>query len=41
MEGGKVKLKDAKGNVATVTTANVNQSNGLIHVIDTVLLPGK
>jgi uncharacterized surface protein with fasciclin (FAS1) repeats len=36
-----VKLKDASGNVATVTIANVNQSNGVIHVIDTVVLPGK
>jgi uncharacterized surface protein with fasciclin (FAS1) repeats len=41
MEDGKVKLKDASGNVATVTIANVNQSNGVIHVIDTVVLPGK
>ena len=41
MEDGKVKLKDASGNVATVTKADVNQSNGVIHVIDTVVLPGK
>ncbi|MBZ9631931.1 fasciclin domain-containing protein [Salegentibacter sp. LM13S] len=41
MEDGNVKLKDAAGNVATVTIANVNQSNGVIHVIDTVVLPGK
>jgi uncharacterized surface protein with fasciclin (FAS1) repeats len=27
------------GNVATVTIADVKQSNGVIHVIDTVLLP--
>ncbi|TDN86427.1 putative surface protein with fasciclin (FAS1) repeats [Salegentibacter sp. 24] len=40
MEDGKVKLQDAQGNVATVTTADVNQSNGVIHVIDSVLLPG-
>lgn len=40
MEGGDVKLKDAAGNVATVTTADINQSNGVIHVIDTVVLPG-
>ncbi len=32
-------LKDAKGNVAHVTIADVNQSNGVIHVIDTVLMP--
>ncbi len=38
-EGEKVKIKDGQGNVATVTIANVMQSNGVIHVIDTVLLP--
>ncbi len=36
---GKVTLKDAKGGTATVTIANVMQSNGVIHVIDAVLLP--
>ncbi len=41
MDGKNVKLKDAAGNVATVTIADVNQSNGVIHVIDTVLLPSK
>lgn len=41
MDGKNVKIKDAAGNVATVTIANVNQSNGVIHVIDTVLLPSK
>ena len=39
IEDGKVKIKDQAGNVATVTIADVNQSNGVIHVIDTVLLP--
>ena len=39
MHGKKLQLKDASGNVATVTIADVNQSNGVIHVIDTVLLP--
>ncbi|GAA4319241.1 fasciclin domain-containing protein [Pontixanthobacter gangjinensis] len=39
LDGDKVKLKDANGKVATVTQANVNQSNGVIHVIDGVLLP--
>jgi uncharacterized surface protein with fasciclin (FAS1) repeats len=39
LEGKSVKIKDSKGNVATVTIADVNQSNGVIHVIDTVLLP--
>ncbi|MFN0264255.1 fasciclin domain-containing protein [Tepidamorphus sp. 3E244] len=36
---GKIMLKDGQGNVATVTIADVDQSNGVIHVIDTVLLP--
>ena len=38
-KGKKVMLTDAKGGKATVTMADVNQSNGVIHVIDTVLLP--
>ena len=37
--GDKVMIGDAKGGWSTVTIANVNQSNGVIHVIDTVLLP--
>jgi uncharacterized surface protein with fasciclin (FAS1) repeats len=37
--GNKVMIVDAKGDAARVTIANVNQSNGVIHVIDTVLLP--
>ncbi|MGE0845737.1 MAG: fasciclin domain-containing protein [Flavobacteriaceae bacterium] len=36
---GKIMIKDGQGNVATVTIADVDQSNGVIHVIDTVLLP--
>jgi uncharacterized surface protein with fasciclin (FAS1) repeats len=36
---GMVMIKDGQGNVATVTVADVVQSNGVIHVIDTVLLP--
>jgi uncharacterized surface protein with fasciclin (FAS1) repeats len=36
---GNVIVTDAKGNKATVTTADVMQSNGVIHVIDTVLMP--
>jgi uncharacterized surface protein with fasciclin (FAS1) repeats len=34
-----VLIKDAKGNVAKVTAADAMQSNGVIHVIDTVLMP--
>jgi uncharacterized surface protein with fasciclin (FAS1) repeats len=36
---GKLTITDAKGDVARVTIANVLQSNGVIHVVDTVLLP--
>ena len=36
---GKLTITDAKGNVANVTIADVLQSNGVIHVVDTVLLP--
>ncbi|TXK75010.1 fasciclin domain-containing protein [Mesonia sp. K4-1] len=39
MEGKSVKITDNAGNTAMVTIANVMQSNGVIHVIDTVLLP--
>jgi uncharacterized surface protein with fasciclin (FAS1) repeats len=37
--GNKVMVTDAKGNVAHVTIANVYQKNGLIHVVDAVLMP--
>lgn len=36
---GMLMIEDGQGNVATVTIADVKQSNGVIHVIDTVLLP--
>ena len=39
LQGRNVVITDENGNAATVTTANVNQSNGVIHVVDTVLLP--
>jgi len=39
MEGSKLVLKDEKGGMATVTIANVHQKNGVIHVIDSVLMP--
>jgi uncharacterized surface protein with fasciclin (FAS1) repeats len=38
-KGGKITLTDEKGDVAHVTIADVKQSNGVIHVIDKVLLP--
>jgi uncharacterized surface protein with fasciclin (FAS1) repeats len=36
---GALWLTDAKGGMSKVTIANVNQSNGVIHVVDTVLMP--
>jgi uncharacterized surface protein with fasciclin (FAS1) repeats len=36
---GKIWIVDAKGGTAMVTISNVNQSNGVIHVVDTVLMP--
>lgn len=38
-DGDKIMIKDGQGNVANVTIADVKQSNGVIHVIDAVLLP--
>ena len=38
-DGKGISLKDAKGNVAMVTIADVKQSNGVIHVVDKVLMP--
>jgi uncharacterized surface protein with fasciclin (FAS1) repeats len=38
-EGRKLEVVDAGGNKSVVTIADVNQKNGVIHVIDTVLLP--
>ena len=40
MMGGRVMLVDAKGGMAHVTQADVMQSNGVIHVTDSVSLPG-
>ena len=37
--GSKIMLTDAKGGMSHVTIADVNQSNGVIHVVDTVLMP--
>jgi uncharacterized surface protein with fasciclin (FAS1) repeats len=38
-DGDQIMLKDEKGGTATVTIPNVFQSNGVIHVIDTVVMP--
>lgn len=39
MDGEKVKLTDESGNSAYVVVANLKASNGVVHVIDSVLLP--
>jgi len=39
LSDGKVWVVDTKGGKAAVTTADVGQSNGVVHVIDTVLMP--
>ena len=39
LSGDMIALTDAKGGMAKVSIANVNQSNGVIHVIDKVLMP--
>ncbi len=39
MSGGKLILTDEKGGMSMVTIANVMQSNGVIHVIDSVAMP--
>ncbi|HKL90308.1 fasciclin domain-containing protein [Flagellimonas sp.] len=41
MDNGMLMIKDGAGNISTVTIADVNQSNGVIHVVDTVVLPSK
>jgi uncharacterized surface protein with fasciclin (FAS1) repeats len=39
LKGRQVTIKDLKGDLSIVTIADVYQSNGVIHVVDTVLLP--
>lgn len=39
MKGNKIMIKDEKGGMAWVTTKDVYQSNGVIHVVNTVLMP--
>ncbi len=39
MKGNKLVLTDEKGGMSTVTIKDVDQSNGVIHVVDTVLMP--
>lgn len=40
MDGDKIILEDGAGNKATVIKADVPSSNGTLHIIDTVLMPG-
>lgn len=40
VDGGKVVLTDAAGTMSTVTATDVPASNGVIHVIDSVVMPG-
>lgn len=39
INGDKVMLKDEKGGVSTITAVDLKGSNGIIHIIDTVVLP--
>jgi uncharacterized surface protein with fasciclin (FAS1) repeats len=39
LSGGALWLVDSKGGMARVTIPNVDQSNGVIHVVDAVLMP--
>ena len=39
IKGEKIILKDAKGGMSIITIKDVNQSNGVIHVVDHVLMP--
>ena len=41
MQGVDIILTDNLGNTAKITTADSNQSNGVIHEIDSVIRPGK
>lgn len=41
MKDGKVMIEDAKGGMATVTAADIKATNGVVHSIDTVLMPSK
>ena len=39
MSGSHIMIQDAKGGMATIGIPNVYQSNGVIHVVDSVLMP--
>ena len=40
MDGDKIVLEDSAGNKATVVKADIESSNGVLHIVDTVLMPG-
>ena len=40
MDGDKIILEDGAGNKATVIKADIPSSNGTLHIVDTVLMPG-
>ncbi|RCW90724.1 fasciclin domain-containing protein [Winogradskyella arenosi] len=40
MDGDTIVLSDTAGTISNITISDVNQSNGVIHVIDAVVLPG-
>jgi uncharacterized surface protein with fasciclin (FAS1) repeats len=39
MNGSNFMIKDENGNTANITVSNINQSNGVIHVIDSIVMP--
>ena len=41
MDGVDIVLTDCFGNIARITSADFNQSNGVIHVIDRVIIPNQ
>ncbi len=41
MDGEMITLTDERGQVATVTQADIKQSNGVVLIVDTVMLPAE
>jgi uncharacterized surface protein with fasciclin (FAS1) repeats len=38
---GTIKIKSSSGNIVTITAANINNKNGIVHVINNILIPSK